>query len=192
MYPQKGTPLTDIKDMLPRELAVGLMRDDPARFKVGYTAENAVKAVTEAKGLTPVEERELRRWLARMHDPKTERFLADVIVGAVEGGTGYWACVSSYRHEGELADTRAVLHEMVDDADETTPVIEGSRGGRYAEAGMMLDLDAVRVGIARLDELDVPYEALQALVIERNAGNLDADDCDTLAQLALLGEVRYG
>lgn len=42
----------DIRTMNPRELVRGLMRGDPARFKQGYTAANAVLAASEAQGIS--------------------------------------------------------------------------------------------------------------------------------------------
>ncbi len=38
------------EEMTPREMVRGLMRGERARFKAGYTAENAVLAVCEIQG----------------------------------------------------------------------------------------------------------------------------------------------
>ena len=46
--------------------------------------------------------------------PEREQFLADIITGAVEGGTGYWAQVSGYVWDCPPAECRATLHDMED------------------------------------------------------------------------------
>lgn len=114
-----------------------------------------------------------------------EQFLADVIVCAVEGGTGYWAQVSAYRHSDGPAATFAVLHEMSEDGDD------------YSEQGARLDLDAVARGIGRLQRGEVKVNGeLLGSILAANATNdaceIDADGADVIAQAALLGDVIYG
>lgn len=47
----------------PKELALGLMKGDPATFKAGYTAANAALAAQDVFGLSDAETAELRREL---------------------------------------------------------------------------------------------------------------------------------
>lgn len=119
-----------------------------------------------------------------------EEFLADVIICAVEGGTGYWACVSDYKH-GQPSETYAVLHE--EDAD---GAIEG-REGKYSTTPLRLDVEAVALGIGKIERGEVNINAGMAQSIlaasrENEAGDIDADLADVIAQAALLGSIVYG
>lgn len=110
-------------------------------------------------------------------------FLADVVTTAVEGGTGYWAQVSEYRWVDEPA--RAVLHELDDDE------------SGYRAEGLLLDQDAVAKGIGRIARGEVELGAtLKELILrasrENDAADIDAEAADVIAQVALLGEIRYG
>jgi hypothetical protein len=140
-------------------------------------------------------------------------FLGDIIVTAVEGGTGYWAQVSQYQYvdtigrhswvDGELVntppedpvsvvvgrregdETRARLHEMNDAED------------GYREEGLDLDLDAVARGIGRITRGEVGINSRLRNEItmasrENDAGYIDADGADVIVQAGLLGEIRYG
>ena len=128
----------------------------------------------------------------------TERleFLGDIITTAVEGGTGYWAQVSQYQYlydgkltvytGGQVGDgTRAVLHELNEDED------------GYSDEALVLDQAAVARGLGRITRGEVGIntrlrETIQVANAENDAGYLDADDADVIAQAALLGEIRYG
>lgn len=124
-------------------------------------------------------------------------FLEGVVTTAVEGGTGYWAQVSQYQYVGSDGEvvvytgeqvgegTRAVLHELK--ADESG----------YEAEGLTLDADAVAKGIGKITRGEVGVRAdLKALIAqasrESDAGDIDAEGADVIAQAALLGEVRYG
>lgn len=128
-----------------------------------------------------------------------ERFLADIVTCAVEGGTGYWAQVSQYqyvRDDGTLcvytgeavspAKASATLHEMEDD------------GSGYKSEGLTLDLNAVALGIRRVilaDGLGVNAELRRSICEaddDNDAGQIDADAADVIAQAALLGSIVYG
>lgn len=136
----------------------------------------------------------------------TERteFLGDIITTAVEGGTGYWAQVSQYQWtesdggvrravgavvtEGAGAgETRATLHEMNDD--ETG----------YKDDGLELTIDGVATAIGKIVRGEVKhytagvvFDAVKLANDENDAGYIDADGADVIAQVALLGEVVYG
>ena len=106
-------------------------------------------------------------------------FLADLVCTAVEGATGYWAAVSAYKWTDGPANTRATL------VDEDT-------GETYA-----LTIDAVALGIERIERREVTVNAtiragILAASAANDAGQLDADDADVIAQAGLLGNIVYG
>lgn len=108
-----------------------------------------------------------------------EQFLADIIISAVEGGTGYWAAVSRYRHDCPAADTTATLHDEDD-------------GKVY-----VLTIDTIATGIGRVlgDGFKVRGDILDQVKCgsrENDAGEIDADGADVIVQAALFGEVVYG
>jgi hypothetical protein len=127
-------------------------------------------------------------------------FLGDIITTALEGGTGYWAQVSQYQYvsDGELrvcvgtaktgagaGEACATLHELND------------AGDGYKEQGLELTLDAVAAAIGKITsgQVSVGGMTVQAVVAasrENDADEIDADYADTIAQVALLGEVVYG
>ncbi len=134
-----------------------------------------------------------------------EQFLADIVIGAVEGATGYWARILSYRHSKGAAMTRAVLIE--EDDDETRERIAAAareKGAKLTvaealdiEGVRLLDIDAVARGIGRITRGEVAIrEDLRTLIAEasraNDAGYIDADAADVIAQVALLGEITYG
>jgi hypothetical protein len=139
--------------------------------------------------------------MTRARTEERKQFLADIITTAVEGGTGYWAQVSQYQYgdysgifDGKLSvytgkrqgdDTRATLHEMNDD--ETG----------YKDEGLDLDFDAVARGLGKIKRGEIGInDRLRAMIMvadaENDAGNIDADAADVIAQVALLGEIVYG
>lgn len=124
---------------------------------------------------------------------KTDRdeFIADIIVTAVEGGTGYWACVSEYRHECPNADVYAVLHENDEDGE-----IENDR---YSAKALRLDRQSVAHALHRIESHEsIQYldgnvrDHLRDASRKNDATNIDAGDADIIAQLAVLGEIVYG
>ena len=123
-------------------------------------------------------------------------FLSDIIIAAVEGGTGYWAQVSQYQYvyDGEVHvyvgkrqgdQTRATLHEMNDDGD------------GYKAEGLDLTIDKIASALGKIVRGDVGTgerfrRRMAEASRENDAGDIDADDADTIAQIALLGEEVYG
>ena len=136
-----------------------------------------------------------------------EQFLADIIITAVEGGVNYWAQVSAYRWHsdvleggtaGAVANTTATLHDM-------------EEGGEY-----VLTIDSIARAFTILKDATMQHdsrfgeEALHTKDGKRlylspsrrkaylgasaanDAGELDADDCDNIVQIAALGTVVYG
>lgn len=120
-----------------------------------------------------------------------EQFLADIIVGAVEGGTGYWALVSEYKHDTP-ENTRATLHE--EDADGG---LTGRGDNHYSSFPLMLTPSQVALALERIRQGGIEInEALRLNIMaaedENNAGRIDAEDADVIAQIALFGEIVYG
>lgn len=120
---------------------------------------------------------------AQVEDAYRQRFLADIIIGAVEGGTGYWAQVSVYKHDCPPAETTATLHE-----------IEPASGD---EPGKQVSIETITTGIQaircpgfsiRADLLKTIKEADRA----DDAGLLDAEAADVIVQAGLFGEIVYG
>lgn len=119
-----------------------------------------------------------------------EQFLADIIITAVEGGTGYWAAVSGYvwcdAEEGErAANTKATLHEL----DDATGAFDGDTHD--------LTIETVAAGIGKIKrgEVGVRADLLEAIKrgdAENDAGDIDADCADVIVQAGLFGEVVYG
>lgn len=108
-----------------------------------------------------------------------EQFLADVITGAVEGGTGYWAQVSGYHwSDDEPATTRVTLHDMDD-------------GKVYP-----VTIDTVEQGIERIKDPAFEIGSLRGVILAADvtldAGEIDADAADAIVQAGVLGEIVYG
>lgn len=111
-------------------------------------------------------------------------FLKDVIIGAVEGGTGYWAVARKYNPEKgyvELADEE----ELADGRQEwlvVTPEVIYNGLHQLSKARVNPRI-ATAIGKAWAEATDGDVYA---------AGMLDADDADVLTQIGLFGEIVYG
>lgn len=113
-------------------------------------------------------------------EARTE-FLHDVIIGAVEGGIGYWSQCSRYRNRDEVS---ATIHVIKDDE------------SGYEDEGLVLDAEAVKRGLKLISEgvggINLRLRnRLMAADRANDAGQLDAFDCDLIVQLGLLGENVY-
>jgi hypothetical protein len=129
-------------------------------------------------------------------------------LGAVEGGTGYWASVAAYRWE-ELpaAEVYAVLvaEDEEDDLRAFAELFTDANGRKprlselLADAGGIykLDIEAVAKGLGKIKrgEVGVRADLLDAIKTadrENDAGYIDAEGADVIAQAGLLGGVVYG
>lgn len=107
-------------------------------------------------------------------------FLSDVIIGAVEGGTGYWAQVSGYHwSDDDPSATEVIFHDMED-------------GTEYP-----MDIDKVASAIGKLRAGGVQVNATTLASIlegdkENDGGMIDAGDADIIVQVACFGEIVYG
>lgn len=115
-----------------------------------------------------------------VRSPEREQFLADIVITAVEGGTGYWAEVSQYKNETP-SGTYAMLHEIE----------EPDEGGRELSLKNVAEaLSDIRAGkvVMRADLLD----CIKLADKENDAGEIDAEGADVIAQVALFGSIVYG
>lgn len=116
--------------------------------------------------------------LIRSWSPERVEFLTDVLVAGASGWAGYWSTGEgpiSYWSTGEdrwLPDRgRTRAPQRIGLADLATAL-----NNREALAKYVGSVALVRIGKANR---------------ENNAGLLDADDCDAIFHIALLGEVVY-
>lgn len=130
-------------------------------------------------------------------DPARIEMLTDILVAAVEGGTGYWAQVSDYNYSNDDPTRRgATLHELDDDAPTG-----------YSPKGIRLTLETIEnamVAIAAsqsVEDIGMPRHAWPGASIRKlvagalatnDAGDADAEIADCITQVALLGKVIYG
>lgn len=119
----------------------------------------------------------------QVEDAQRQRFLADIIISAVEGGTGYWAQVSVYRHDCPAAETAATLHE-IEPEDPSEP-------------GRQLDTETIAAGIKAIVSPGFSVRAdLQAVIKTADETNdaslLDAEAADAIVQAGLFGALVYG
>jgi len=119
--------------------------------------------------------------------PLTDEFLADILTIAAEGGIGYWTTYRTVRNADGYVIT---IRDMTDaETGETFPELDGDRG--------VVAFNHLATAINRVLKQDPIITAnaatrLLECVIANDACDLDAEDCDTLVQVALFGEVIYG
>jgi hypothetical protein len=111
---------------------------------------------------------------------------SDIIIGAIEGGTGYWAQVLSYSHGcGEVGGSfrsvrpaRARIQDLEDGIDYLLTC------EKVLEAAAKL----AREKLARSDIVEITAGAL----LTNDAGDIDSEVADVIVQVACFGEVVYG
>ena len=107
------------------------------------------------------------------------KILSDILITAVEGGTGYWAQCSDYEWSDEHPETTQVrLHEVEADHAEFT-------------LGHLVTTDSIAEGLSRMAaDKKYPHFAkmvTQALVEE----DYDAEVADVAVQYAIFGKLVY-
>jgi hypothetical protein len=141
---------------------------------------------------------ETRRHFARRVEAR-QQFLADIIITAVEGGTGYWATAFEYRHETATL-TRVVLvpNETYEEAFEIAfaggPEVDKTW---LKQHGYEVETWQVEAAIERIIDrrADVGLNLrarLQFASSNNDAGDIDAGDADSIVQIVCFGEVVYG
>lgn len=136
-----------------------------------------------------------------------EQFLADIIVGAVEGGCSYWARSVAYRWSDEApATTRVLLIDMEQEEEFYGEVnaleAELGRKVKLAEAdaltgASLVTIDTVAKGLGKIKRNEVKLNSTLKKEIllgdsENDGGYIDADGADVIVQAAIFGEVVYG
>jgi hypothetical protein len=136
-----------------------------------------------------------------------EEFLSDIIICAIEGGTGYWAQVIRYKHTDlPPAEIHAVIFEEDDEgaALEFSNTYLAKHGKRPSAADVVaagkayrIDIEVIARGIAKVKEKDfgVNGSILSAILTsdrDNDAGDIDADAADVIVQAALFGKLVYG
>lgn len=120
-------------------------------------------------------------------------FLGDIITTAVEGGTGYWAQTTQYQYVGSDGEIVVYCGERV--GDETRAELKDEEDGTTG----VLTLDTIAAAVGKLRRGEVKFYTSGAVFTavcegysECDAGYIDADGADVIAQVAVLGEVVYG
>ena len=136
-----------------------------------------------------------------------EEFLAGVIIGAVEGGTGYWAMAAGYRWSDEdPASTRVTLIEeehgpLFNDACRAFVDTHGRKPKLDEtldwEGVHRLDIDKVATALGKISRGEVKMNStLLGTILAANAkndgGEIDAEGADVIAQVACFGSIVYG
>lgn len=117
--------------------------------------------------------------------PERTQFLADIIVGAVEGGTGYWAYASGYHWSDDKPDATRVTLIPMDDEDEPRQ--------RYD-----VTLETVVTGLNNIINSDHfvvnprTKETIRQADAENDGGLIDAECADVIVQVGLWGQIVYG
>lgn len=123
-----------------------------------------------------------------------DEMLIGVLIGAVEGGTGYWAQCSGYRYDTDLDSRGVTLYELTEDEDD------------YKEIGVRITLYSIEQAMeeiasksaAQAGKKDYAWPGLEmrkqiaGALKTGDASHLDADYADVIVQVAMLGEVVYG
>jgi hypothetical protein len=154
-----------------------------------HMLDMAQRLYTEAL-LWPLEEQMNR-------SPERTEFLRDILTGAVEGGTGYWAQVSQYQWVDRDGTVMVVVGERAgDDAHATLHRLNEDESG-YELAGLDLNVETIATGVnaivnGRVATGERYRKGITQANAENDAGMIDADDADIIVQAGLLGEIIYG
>lgn len=141
---------------------------------------------------------ETRRHFGRRVEAR-QQFLADIIITAVEGGTGYWATAFSYRHETPTL-TRVVLVPNEDYEEVARAAFAGGpdidqtwlKQHGYEVETWQIESAIERI-IDRKADVGLNLRArLQFASSNNDAGDIDAGDADSIVQIACFGKLVYG
>jgi hypothetical protein len=124
-----------------------------------------------------------------VHITPTLEFLRDIVITALEGGIGYWACAEKYRwsEDGTLEkmlpfpEVVLVPDEDPDDFPKTAITPEIIRKG--------LQL-ALTPGIMHPGSNTV--RSTMSALMEMDAGAIDTDAADNIVQLGMFGKLVFG
>lgn len=125
---------------------------------------------------------------------KLDDFYSDVIVTAVEGGIGYWSRCSEYVHgygdgfgDREVVAT-VMVHELNDECEDNY------------KAGVKVTTTEIANAMRRIADLTQPLEyalpewrkRMARALREKDSGDIDAGDADSIMQFTVLGVITYG
>lgn len=117
--------------------------------------------------------------------PVSAEFVHDVFVTAVEGGI-FWAYIDQYHwSDGDRNPDLFGFFAVITDAEDAT-------------AKFRVDASVIAAGLRRIAAGPVEHlgEGLRANIVKAtiagDAGEIDADDADTVVQIGLFGKVIYG
>ena len=113
--------------------------------------------------------------------------IADLLDYAFEGGSNYWYIIREHRYpEGKTVHDYEFAYLELPLTEGGALVIDDKEDERGAYSGKILDLAAIKRGLALLNEkYSIHFADLMS-------GNEDADTGDVFLQLCLFGEVVFG
>jgi len=129
-----------------------------------------------------------------------DEFLSDIIAVALEGGIGYWSQADQIVRESEYGVVLTMRPECNWRYRECVLYQSNDDESGYDEAHpLKLDRAAIVLGLSRMldfgNDLKVAMRyrttTLEA-VVEKDAGNIDAELADIIVQVALLNDIVYG
>lgn len=130
-----------------------------------------------------------------MSDTEREEFIKDVFTTALYGGITYWA--NEHTVIWPTQQTPVFWHAVVYDiADDERPMYEINRA--IINRGLRRIFRAAAKEESVTGETSIPYlshsqaRRIAAALALRDASDIDADDADSIVQVGLFGEVRYG
>jgi hypothetical protein len=112
-------------------------------------------------------------------------FLADVIIAAVEGGSGYWARIKDYSYGDRRGGGMYASAKFWDGADGELPT------------WVTVNAERVVAGLKRIKDPAFQIRSdLRALIlgadVESDASNIDTEAADVIVQAGLFGQIVYG
>jgi hypothetical protein len=128
------------------------------------------------------------------HSPERERFLSDIITGAVEGGIGYWSECAQYQWDDDDG-VHVVVGKRVKTVGTTALIHAEDKTG--VKRGFWITPDVIQKGIEEIErEIHLTRSDLRETILaasrENEAGDVDADCADVIVQAGLFGELVYG
>lgn len=128
------------------------------------------------------------------------RFLRDVMITAIEGGTGYWAMADKVQRSGTAEQRKELAFDW---HYESYVLIEGEDGTDECQAdgvegkcaGHLVNADVIERGMGLLAATKLDPEIKRSLlagIAENDGGEVDALGADVLVQLGVFGTVVYG
>lgn len=118
----------------------------------------------------------------------TEQDIQDIVIIALEGGIGYWACLDDTDASGDKTTSEWAADVLLTGGSLTFTDAEGDPDDPDTES-WTLTLDKLLNGIK------LYFEDGCHVKVEDNSidtSDIDANDADCIVQFALFGEVVYG